>query len=189
MAGPRRPHLLGIDDGPFDKRAGGDVPLVGVVMEGSDLVEGVAVARFPVDGDDVTAFLRDWVQGLRFRPGLQGVLLDGITIAGLAVVDVTALAEATGLPVIAVNRRDPARHRLDRALAAAHLPDRLAVVERTPPAFSVNEHLFACCAGVDPAEATRLIESSRRKGGLPEPLRLAHLIAAALVTGSSRGRA
>ncbi len=186
---PRRPHLIGIDDGPFDKRQDGEVPLVGVVMEGCDLVEGVAIERFPVDGDGVTGFLGDWVQRLRFRPGLQGLLLDGITIAGLAVVDVTALAGATGLPVIAVNRRDPARHRLDRALSAAGLAERRAVVDRTPPAFAVNASLFASCAGAEPAEALHLIESSRRKAELPEPLRLAHLIAAALVTGSSRGRA
>ncbi len=185
----RRPHLLGIDDGPFDKRAPDDVPVVGVVMEGSDLVEGVVVTRFPVDGPDVTRFLADWVRGLRFRPGLHGILLDGITLAGLAVVDLPALAEATGLPVIAVNRKDPTRHRLADALHAAGLPERLAVVERAPRPFAVNARLFASCAGIDPPAAARLVADTRRKAELPEPLRLAHLIAAALATGTSRGRA
>ena len=65
---PPRPHLLGIDDGPFEKRVSSHTPLVGVPMEGPDLVEAVATTTFPVDGDDVTGFLADWVEGLRFRP-------------------------------------------------------------------------------------------------------------------------
>ena len=34
-----RPHVLGIDDGPFDKSTDTTVPIVGVMMEGADLVE------------------------------------------------------------------------------------------------------------------------------------------------------
>ena len=33
MRVPRRPHTLGIDDGPFEKRTPGRVPIVGVMME------------------------------------------------------------------------------------------------------------------------------------------------------------
>ena len=38
MATPR-PHLLGIDDAPFEKGQHQSVPIVAVMMEGSDLVE------------------------------------------------------------------------------------------------------------------------------------------------------
>ena len=137
----------------------------------------------------MTEFLAGWIGGLRFRPGLQGILLDGITIAGLAVVDVGELARATGLPVVSVNRKDPSRSRLPDALRAAGLEERIAIVERAPPAFAVNARLFGCCAGLSPEEAVALVEAVRRKGELPEPLRVAHLVAAALATGSSRGRA
>ena len=37
--------------------------------------------------------------------------------------------------------------------------------------------------------AAALVAASRRKADLPEPLRLAHLIARAVATGESRGRA
>ncbi len=186
---PGRPHLLGIDDGPFDKGCDREVPLVAVAMEGADLVEAVATTRFPVDGEDVTPFLAEWIGGLRVRPALRGVFLGGITIAGLAVVDVRALAAAAELPVIVVNRRDPADHELHRALRAAGLDARLELVEATPPAFPVNRHLWAACAGIDADGARHLLGAARRKGELPEPLRLAHLIARAMVSGESRGRA
>ena len=72
MAPSRRPHVLGIDDGPFSKGQREPVPIVGVMMEGADLVEAIAVTEFPVDGADATNFLAQWIEGLRLRPTLQG---------------------------------------------------------------------------------------------------------------------
>jgi endonuclease V-like protein UPF0215 family len=161
-----RPHLLGIDDGPVAREAGSRVVLVGVMMEGPDLVESVCVTRFPVDGDDATGFLASWITGLRCRPALQGAVLGGITIAGLGVIDIQLLAEGIGIPVLVVNRRDPRDHRLARAFRAAGLTERLQVVERR-----------------------HLVRAVTRKSDLPEPLRVAHLIARAISTGESRGRA
>jgi len=184
-----RPHLLGIDDGAFDKRRDRDVPVVAVMMEAADLVEGIAIERFAVDGDDATGFLAGWVGAMRFRPALQGIVLGGITIAGLGVVDVEELASATDLPVLVVNRRDPADHRLAHALRAAGLADRLDTVERCPPARELPGGLWLACAGIEPEPAAALVAASRRKADLPEPLRLAHLIARAVATGESRGRA
>lgn len=187
MPGPR-PHLLGIDDGPVDKRGASPVWVVGVMMEGQDLVEGVAITRFPVDGDDATGFLADWVGALRFRPGLQGIVLGGITIAGLAVVDVIELARRTDLPVLVANRRDPRDHRLAEALRAAGFADRLAILERTPTAFPLGRGLHVAAAGASAERAAALVQASRAKSELPEPLRLAHLIARAITSGESRGR-
>jgi endonuclease V-like protein UPF0215 family len=188
MAPSVRPHLLGIDDGPVSKGARDGVVIVGVVMEGGDLVEGVAISRFPSDGPEVTAFLADWVGQLRFRPALHAIVLGGITIAGLGVIDLEDLAQRTRVPVIAVNRRDPRDHKLEIALRAAGLEDRLALVERTPPAVRSGGRVYLSCAGTTPERASSLLEGATRKSYLPEPLRLAHLIARAVTTGESRGR-
>ena len=183
-----RPHLLGIDDGPFEKHTSADVPVVAVLMEGHDLVEGVAVTRFAVDGKDATGVLAEWIRGLRFHAGLQGIVLGGISVAGLGIVDVPGLAERTGVPVLAVNRRDPAASRLPDALRAAGLADRIALVERSPRAFQTGRGLWVTCAGIPDERATALVESSLYKSDLPEPLRLAHLVAQAIALGESRGR-
>ncbi len=183
-----RPHLLGIDDGPFQKHASVDVPLVAVLMEGCDLVEGVALTRFAVDGDDATGFLAQWIGGLRFHAGLQGIVLGGISVAGLGIVDVPELAQRTGVPVVVVNRRDPAVSRLADALRAAGLADRIPAVERSPKAFQTGRGLWVSCAGVSDERAAALVEASVRKADLPEPLRLAHLVAQAVARGESRGR-
>ncbi len=184
----RHPHVLGIDDGPFEKRGTRPAPIVGVMMEGGDLVEAIAVTEFAIDGDGAAEFLGEWVAALRLHPSLQAVVLGGVTIAGLGVVDVDALAARLRTPVLVVNRRDPARARVAEALVAAGLSSRLAILERTPPAFPIARGLWLACAGATPAEAEALALACLRKSQVPEPLRVAHLVARALATGESRGR-
>jgi endonuclease V-like protein UPF0215 family len=180
--------VLGIDDGPFEKGQSGTVPVVAVMMEGADLVESVAVSAFPVDGDGATGFLADWVGSLRSNAALHGVVLGGITLAGLGVVDMPRLALELGLPVLAVTRQDSSTSQLASAVRAAGLPDRLDSIVRAPPSVVIDAGLHAALAGISPADARLLLRATIRKGHMPEPLRLAHLIARALVLGESKGR-
>jgi uncharacterized protein len=161
---------------------------VGVIMEGADRIESVAMGEFPVDGEDVTGYLANWISGLRTRPALQGVILGGITVAGLAVVDVAGLAERVELPVLVVTRRNPVASELADALRSAGLDHRLALLERVPRAFGVGAGLYLAHAGTSRGEAERLVLSSIAKSRLPEPLRVAHLIGQAIVLRESRGR-
>ena len=180
--------MLGIDDGPFEKFVpGAEAPLVGVMMEGPDLVEAVALTRFPVDGEGVTEFLGGWIESLRFRPALQAVLFGGLTLAGLALLDPEALARRLEVPVLVLNRKPPRDGRLRGALRAAGLETRVAQLERAPAAFRVGE-LHASASGASPEQAALLLERTRGKSALPEALRVAHLIARAIATGESRGR-
>jgi hypothetical protein len=189
LRAPARPRLLGIDDGPFHKGVDATAPLVAALVEGGDRLEGVAIRSFPVDGDGVTEFLAGWVRELRFHPAAHALVLGGVTIAGLAIVDLPALAAALELPVIAVSRRDPSDHRVAEALAAAGLAARIPLLERAPQAWAVDERLHAAVAGATRERAQALLLASRGKSALPEALRTAHLIAAAVARGSSRGRA
>jgi len=186
-AGPR-PHVLGIDDGPFDKRTDATVPIVGVMTEGPDLVEAVAVTRFPVDGPRVAEFLATWIDGLRFASALHAVVLGGITVAGLGVVDIEDLSRRSGIPAMIVNRREPQNDRLSGALAGAGLAERIEIVESAPAAWPLDPGLYVAHAGTSRDEAAKILTAVRGKSQLPEPLRLAHLIGAAIVSGQSRGR-
>lgn len=188
MSRAPRPHVLGVDDAPFEKGQAAHVPIVGVMMEGADLVESVAVASFPVDGEGATDFLAGWIGELRTRPTLQAVVLGGITIAGLGLVDVRALAERLGVPVLVVTRRDPSESQLSAALGAARLHERIPLVERSPRAQRLGEGVYLAHAGATRDEALHLVRATSGKSLLPEPLRVAHLMARALVTGESRGR-
>jgi hypothetical protein len=149
----------------------------------------VALGEFAVDGEGATEYLASWIGGLRPRPTLQAVILGGITIAGLGIVDVTALADRLALPSLVVTRHNPVGTELAEALRVAGLSHRLTLLERVPRAFGVGEGLYLAHAGTSRAEAERLVMATIAKSRLPEPLRLAHLIGQAIVLGESRGRA
>lgn len=183
-----KPHVLGIDDSPFIKGRTHEVPVVGVMMEGNHLVEGIAISSFPVDGAGATEYLSDWIRKLRWHASLQAIVLGGITIAGLGIVDITLLAQLTGVPVISVTRNDTAKSELKAALLAAGLTDRVAVLDYTPAAFQHRSGIFVAFAGTEKGRAEQIVSATLLKASLPEPLRIAHLIGTALVRGQSKGR-
>jgi endonuclease V-like protein UPF0215 family len=128
------------------------------------------------------------VGGLRLRASLQAVMLGGITIAGLGVVDVEALAAQLGRPVLVATRRRPTDSELVRALQAAGLSERIPLVERAPRAERVAAGFYLARAGIGRVEARAIARGTLGKARLPEPLRVAHLIGSALVKGASRGK-
>ena len=182
------PHILGVDDAAFEKSQPAPVPIIGVMTEGADLVENVAVTAFPIDGAAATDFLATWIEGLRFRPSLQSIVLGGITIAGLGVIDIRALSDRLALPVLVFNRKNPARSAVCSALRSAGHADRIAIVERTPVAIELGSGRYLSWAGVDERTARHLLAVSANKSSYPEAIRIAHLIGKALVDGESRGR-
>jgi endonuclease V-like protein UPF0215 family len=146
MRNPPRPHLLGIDDGPVTKGSTDGVVIVAVMTEGPDLVEGVAVTRFPVDGPDATGFLSTWVEGLRFLPAVHAIVLGGITIAGLGVVDLPEFAERTGVPVIAVNSGLPSSNGAPRRFVSTAVS--------TCPARARRRRTRRACSAAAPPSPT-----------------------------------
>jgi endonuclease V-like protein UPF0215 family len=68
---------------------------------------------------------------------------------------------------------------------------RLAVITNGELTELETEHkpIFVKSAGIEHQEIKEIIEQSTVRGALPEVLRVAHLIAAGVVAGESRGRA
>ena len=88
-----------------------------------------------------------------------------------------------------VARRPPRLDRIRRALEA--LPGgarKWSLIERAGPMEPVRG-VYVQRAGLTLADAADLLAATTLHGNLPEPLRLAHLIAGGLETGVSRGRA
>ncbi len=182
-------HVVGFDDAPFDRAHRGDVPVVGTVYAGERL-EGVMVTRVRRDGRNATDALIRILASTRFRPQLHLVLLQGITFAGFNVVDIRRLAEASGLPVLAVTRRRPNLARI-RAALLDRVPggrDKWRLIEQAGPMEPVAQ-LYVQRAGLTPVEARVALGHAATTGRLPNALRTAHLVAGALTRGESRHRA
>jgi endonuclease V-like protein UPF0215 family len=182
-------NVVGFDDGPFDRnRRGGQVLLVGAVCARTRL-DGLLSGRVWKDGWNVTDRIAGLIEDSAFQRHIQAVLLGGITFAGFNVADIHGLAARLGRPVLVVARRRPRLEKIRRALR--NLPRaerRWGLFERAGAMEPVGAVLVQR-AGLSLAEAGALLEATTLHGNLPEPLRLAHLIAGGLTTGHSRGRA
>lgn len=181
-------HVVGFDDGPFEPSHRGDVLLVGAVYEQCRLV-GVLSGKVRRDGVNATRVIADLVRGSRFFPQLQLVLLQGIAVAGFNVVDLPALHRRLGLPVIAVVRRRPDLEATRRALLE-RVPGgrrKWALVEAAGPVERI-EGLYVQRAGIGADAVGRALHRLTIHGVLPEPLRVAHLIAGGIARGESRHR-
>jgi endonuclease V-like protein UPF0215 family len=182
-------YVVGFDDAPFDRSHRGDVAIIGAVFNGARL-EGVIRGKVRRDGANATSSIARLIERSRFRPSLQAVLLQGVTVAGFNVVDLDALSARLGLPVVAVCRRKPDLDRIHRALLTA-VPGgkrKWSLIARLGRARR-HRDVYVQPAGLDWDRAAALVDRFAFNSNLPEPLRTAHLIAAALGRGESRHRA
>jgi hypothetical protein len=121
---------------------------------------------------------------------VRAVLLQGIALAGFNVVDIHRLHAALAVPVVVAVRRHPRLTMvkdalLDRTPGGAR---KWRLVERAGPLTQLGA-MWVQHIGLSPAEAAQLLRATTLHGNVPEPLRLAHLIAGGVTTGQSRGRA
>jgi hypothetical protein len=180
-------NVVGFDDAPFPHGHRGDVLLVGAVCARTRL-DGVISGRVRRDGANATARMIEIVERSRFCDHIRAVLLQGIAVAGFNVVDIHALSASLDVPVVVVVRRAPRLARVQAALAHTtgaarkwRLIERAGAVEPLGP-------LWIQRAGISMPDAARLLASTTLQGNIPEPLRLAHLIAGGVTVGQSRGR-
>src|SRR5687768_18621347 len=112
---PRTIRAIGFDDGPFVKRRGASVPLVGIVCAGTRF-EGMLFGRTRKDGWNATETVAAMLQESKYLAQVHLVLLDGIAFGGLNVVDLPALAAAIDRPCVAMMRREPDLPAMHRAI-------------------------------------------------------------------------
>ena len=182
-------HVIGFDDAPFVRTHRGNVAVIGAVFAGARL-DGVLRGQVRRDGRNSTRALIALVRGSRFRAHLQAVLLQGIAVAGFNVVDIHALHQALGVPVIVVARQRPDMAAIRRALLT-RVPGgarKLALIERAGP-MEPCAGVYVQRVGIAAAPAAALIRRFAVHSKLPEPLRTAHLIAGGITLGASRHRA
>jgi len=181
-------RAVGFDDAPFVRGGRGAVGLAGVVCAGTRF-EGLVWGEVRQDGWDATRAVLDLLEGGKFLPQLHLVLTDGIAFGGLNLVDLETLSVRLGRPCLAVMRRPPDLAAVERAIRRLPRPERrLELLRRAGPVHRHGPFTFQV-RGADPEAAGRALARLTDRGAVPEPLRLAHLIGAAVRTGESGNRA
>jgi endonuclease V-like protein UPF0215 family len=171
-------RVIGFDDSPFT-RPDGRVPVVGVHMRGGTRVEGVFATDVLRDGDDATNRVARCIDDAGLR-GLKAILLDGASFAGFNVVDLDGLHQETGVPCLAFTKGVPDRAAMDRALANVPNPEgkRALLSKRRNETFTTaTSPITISYAGMGHEQAAAILAATTARGLVPEPLRIAHLIA------------
>ena len=188
LAHRRTLRVMGFDDAPFEKRVGAPVDVAGVVCAGTRF-EGLVWGTATRDGDDATAVMQRLLLDSKFADQVHLVLIDGLAVGGFNLVDLPRLASAVGRPCVAVMRKPPDMPAIRRALARFDDVDRrLSLIERAGPIHRDGPFVFQV-AGAGPAVIARALSALTDRGYVPEALRIAHLIGAAVKTGQSGKRA
>ncbi len=175
----RYAHAIAFDDAPFARTHRGDVPLVGVVFAGARL-DGVLRGRVRRDGTNAARVMAEMIASSRFVAHLQVILLQGIAVAGFNVVDVLALHEKTGLPVLVVSKKRPGLDAIRTALLGRVRGGarKWRIIERLGPMERVAG-VYVQRAGLSLDDAEHVVRRFAISGFYPEPLRVAHLVATA----------
>ena len=177
-------RFVGFDDSFKDERC----YIVGCITA-STYIEGFMVDSIEVDGMDVTSRIISMVRRSKFREQLRCIFLSGVTFGGFNIADIREINRRTGIPVVVVMRKMPSFQDIERALMnVGEYERRIQTLRKAGEIHHLNG-LYVQLAGCSADEARAFLKGSTLKGKMPEPLRIAHMVASAIVHGESRGRA
>jgi endonuclease V-like protein UPF0215 family len=177
-------RIVGVDDGaiPAIRRAKQRALLVAVLLHGSTIT-AARLGSIEVDGRDVNLVLNSLLKTVRF----DAVMLSGISFGGFNLVDIRELARFTRKPVIVICREKPNNDAVRRALRK-HFADwaqRWRIIQNAGKLYafrplSKEPQLYFEVKGASPSFAKEAIASAAEISRLPEPIRVAGMVAKGL---------
>ena len=163
--------------------------LVGVVMRSDFVIDGVAIGRTSIGGDDATSSIVRLFRKFR-RNDVNLILVSGAILSLYNIIDVDLLSKKTKLPVICVTyketegieesiRRHFPREAGKKLDAYAKLGKRVGVRLHT------GHRVYVRTAGMEPDSSQAVLDQFTLQGSIPEPIRVAKLLARALLATRS----
>jgi endonuclease V-like protein UPF0215 family len=186
-------RILGVDDGPFTKKDK-EVIVIGVIFRGGEFIDGLLRTYVSVDGLDATEKLSEMINSSKHKQQLKVIMLDGITLGGFNIIDIKKLYSETKIPVIVINRKIPDLKSIKTALEKnfEDFEKRWKMILNAGKIKELKLEKFSIYyqnLGLEDEETEEIILLSTKHAQIPEPLRVAHLIATGIVKGESEGHA
>jgi endonuclease V-like protein UPF0215 family len=174
--------IVGVEDGSFQKGITHET-LLAIVLFRQTNIENVRLTKIIVDGLNATEKLTEILNEMEF----DVVLLAGISYAGFNIIDPMIIYEKFKKPVIIISRTKPNNRAVKRALKR-HFEDwetRWKVFQNLGPIHKIvikkgEAPLYIEIVGANVKWASKVIEPLCFCGKIPEPLRVARLIARGL---------
>ncbi|KYH40035.1 MAG: hypothetical protein AYL32_013880 [Candidatus Bathyarchaeota archaeon B26-2] len=149
------------------------------------LIDGFTFGFAEVGGMDSTDSIIEMYRTLR-REDVNLLLLNGCVISWYNVVDLQRLYEETGIPLICVTYEEsPGLERYFKELFPRDWEYRVAIYRknggRTPLKLKTGHTVYARFLGASREEAEGVLNKFTLQGAVPEPLRVARLLARSLM--------
>lgn len=163
--------------------------LAGVVMRSDFVIDGVAIGRTEVGGDDATSSIAGIFRKSR-RNDINLILVSGAILSLYNIVDVDLLAANTKLPVICLTYKETAG--IENSIRR-HFPEgagkKLEAYAKLGKRVGVKLHtgyrVYVRTAGMEPESTKTVLDLFTLQGSIPEPVRVAKLIAHSLLVTRS----
>ena len=173
-----------------------NVRIVGVVFRGGAFIDGLLSVVIKKDGVDATEKIATSILKSRHYDQLSLIMLDGISFAGFNLVDIKELYNKTKLPVMVLQRKKPDIAGFIKTLKIfQNYNKRKNIVKKAGKFYIyVKEYkdkrnpIFYQKYGLTKEDAEKVLKITCIHSSIPEPLRVAHIIASGL-SGESSGRA
>lgn len=172
-------RALGVADSTGEKQG----TLAGCVVRADSVVDGMAFGPITVGSVDATAGIIQIIEELD-RDDIQYLLIAGIAPAWFNVIDLEAINRTTELPALSISFEgsEGLSESISDAFDGRERERRLAIYEKLPARHRVDipdGEVFVRSVGIEPEEATEVVEGFTPAGGRPEPLRVAKIAARA----------
>ncbi len=186
-------RILGLDDAPFNLYSDKKTMLVGAIFRGGKWLDGILRTEIDIDGTDATEKIVEMVRGSRHKD-IRIIMLDGLGFGGFNMVDIEEVFRKTKLPVIVIVRQMPDFKAIKSALKnLKHKNFYLKCIEKAgkPKKIEIKHKKFIYIQsyGIEFSDAEEIVRLSSTRSLIPEPVRVAHLIASGIALGESRGNA
>ena len=153
----------------------------GIVMRRDLVVDGVSFGSSTIEGNDATDNIVNMWKKLN-RNDIGCIFLDGLVVSMYNIIDGRSICEITGLPVVAITFRDSKG--LEGSIRyhfCTQSTDRIRrynmLGDREPVLLKTGKKIFIRYWGSSYEIVTTLLNSFTLQGSIPEPIRLAKLIA------------
>jgi len=159
--------------------------LSGIVMSTDLVIDGFVMGHSTVGGDDATDTILSMYEKLD-RTDVSFLLISGIIISSYNMVDVKRISEEIGLPVIAITYdesdgiEDAIKHHFPDSYKSK-LTEYSKLGSRKKITLHTSHNLYIQNEGCTILEAKQLLDKITTQGSIPEPLRIAQILANTLL--------
>ena len=167
----------------FKKEIGTRSILGGVVMRSDLIVDGLLFGVATLEGDDATDAILSMVKRLN-RNDINIIIISGAIISLYNIIDIDRVGQETGIPIICITFEESGglvqsikRHfpkKWEKKVEEYKKLDRREVIY-----LKTGYRIFARTYGLDIDESKKVLDKFILQGAVPEPVRLARLLAKA----------